>query len=413
MELVKLKMKKSYKAFLILLSILIILLLVVGVLYLFYDKIDKGGLPIEADGDISINYIDGKNYDIKDEEIIQFSVTNGGEKTLEYNINFIKVRGNGTYKVISDGSTVMEGNLKSIDEINTDYMSIEGGETKVYSLVVKNTGSTNLTGSIDIRSKVKTTTFADIILKNNEVKENPQTKVGVDVATTNEGLIKSSDDIGVSYYFRGSVNNNYVSFGDLLWRIVRINGDGTVRLVLDADTGNVSNYYNEGTTDFTFDNVAMKEYLSTWVNDKLKDNTKYLANTKFCSDVSHDDALNYSAYTRIFTNKIPSLNCLGKEVNSSVGLLTIDEVILAGANPSSINQSYYLYNSKISNNWYTMTGAKGNGNNIYMFMVSNAGKISTDTLGNLYRGVRPVINLVKNIEMDGTGTLDDPYQIGE
>jgi len=50
------------------------------------------------------------------------------------------------------------------------------------------------------------------------------------------GLYKASDDYGTSYYLRGNIIDNYVKFGknsagqDLYWRIIRINGDGTIRL---------------------------------------------------------------------------------------------------------------------------------------------------------------------------------------
>ena len=46
-----------------------------------------------------------------------------------------------------------------------------------------------------------------------------------------------------------------------------------------------------------------------------------------------------------------------------------------------------------------------------MFMVDNNGNIRTDINGNLYRNVRPVINLVKNIEMEGNGTAENPYRM--
>ena len=50
----------------------------------------------------------------------------------------------------------------------------------------------------------------------------------------NEHVLNNApDDYGTSYYFRGNVKDNYVTFADKKWRIVRINGDGTVRLILD------------------------------------------------------------------------------------------------------------------------------------------------------------------------------------
>ena len=48
---------------------------------------------------------------------------------------------------------------------------------------------------------------------------------------SNSGLFKDVDDFGTTYYYRGVINDNWVEFGDMYWRIVRINGDGTIRLL--------------------------------------------------------------------------------------------------------------------------------------------------------------------------------------
>ncbi len=45
-------------------------------------------------------------------------------------------------------------------------------------------------------------------------------------------LASAADDYGTSYYFRGAVKNNYVEFANMCWRIVRITGDGSIKLVL-------------------------------------------------------------------------------------------------------------------------------------------------------------------------------------
>lgn len=50
-------------------------------------------------------------------------------------------------------------------------------------------------------------------------------------------VFAAEDDYGTSYYHRGSVENNYVSFAGMTWRIIRINGDGTVRIILNDTTG--------------------------------------------------------------------------------------------------------------------------------------------------------------------------------
>ena len=57
-----------------------------------------------------------------------------------------------------------------------------------------------------------------------------------------DGLYAAEDDEGTSYYYRGAVRNNYVSFAGFTWRIIRRNGDGSVRLIYSgkstSDTGN-------------------------------------------------------------------------------------------------------------------------------------------------------------------------------
>ena len=53
--------------------------------------------------------------------------------------------------------------------------------------------------------------------------------------TTEALLASTEDDYGTSYYFRGAVTNNYVQFANKCWRIVRITGDGSVKLVLHND----------------------------------------------------------------------------------------------------------------------------------------------------------------------------------
>ena len=53
-------------------------------------------------------------------------------------------------------------------------------------------------------------------------------------ATTDEGVFEMEDDYGMSYYYRGVVTNNYVKFADFYWRIIRINGDGSLRIIYDG-----------------------------------------------------------------------------------------------------------------------------------------------------------------------------------
>ena len=65
------------------------------------------------------------------------------------------------------------------------------------------------------------------------------------VAATDEGIFGVEDGMyeGTSYYWRGAVTNNYVKFAGKCWRIVRINGDGSIRLIYDGATCHVCRIY--------------------------------------------------------------------------------------------------------------------------------------------------------------------------
>ena len=80
-------------------------------------------------------------------------------------------------------------------------------------------------------------------LRDNNTLKTPITTPGAAVSTADEALLASAeDDYGTSYYFRGAVTNNYVEFANKCWRIVRVSGDGSVKLILHNDnTAGVAN----------------------------------------------------------------------------------------------------------------------------------------------------------------------------
>jgi len=62
-------------------------------------------------------------------------------------------------------------------------------------------------------------------------KATKHTYNAVEKMDANIGLYAAEDDDGMSYYYRGNIPNNYVSYAGFIWRIVRRNGDGSIRMI--------------------------------------------------------------------------------------------------------------------------------------------------------------------------------------
>ena len=138
----------------------------------------------------------------------------------------------------------------------------------------------------------------------------------------NSLLCMAPDNYGESYYFRGNVQNNYVYFAGFYWRIVRINGDGSIRMIYDGTTTHENNdnstdkiigksWFNISRDDNAYmgymygtpgsstyeethrntNSSAVKDYIDTWYENNLKDteSERYLSDNIFCNDRSFAD----------------------------------------------------------------------------------------------------------------------------
>ena len=119
-------------------------------------------------------------------------------------------------------------------------------------------------------------------------------------ATTDEGLFMAEDDDGASYYYRGAVKNNYVSFAGYTWRIIRRNGDGSIRMIYSgkttSDTGETTaignSKFNEKYWDSAYVGYKYNEKFSLHENnettgyDWFTNTTKYNFGTGYTFDES-------------------------------------------------------------------------------------------------------------------------------
>ena len=283
------------------------------------------------------------------------------------------------------------------------------------------------------------------------------------VASTNEGMFATNDNQGTSYYFRGAVNNNWIKYGkdssnkDIYWRIIRINGDNSIRMIYSGTTAPTSStsvvmtgagsaidrsVYNSGTNYAEYvgymyqrgyqrnntNNSTIKTKIDNWFAGTSLKNDSNVVDNIFCNDRSTNatwksrpnSTMYFNAYYRN-DNSSPSLKCENNQdsfttstsigngkLTYPVGLITIDEVIFAGGKSITSNTNYYLYTG-IS--YYTMSPNFVNrGPKPYVFVVNNQGKFSNYLVSTSYY-IRPVINLNGNVKLSGTGTYDNVYEV--
>lgn len=293
---------------------------------------------------------------------------------------------------------------------------------------------------------------------NTITKADKYNSTSTSVLTSESGVYKTEDDDGESYYFRGKIDNNYVSFANNIWRIVRINGDGSIRLIHASDIGTSKfnlarkvgytydnesectkespciSDYNKETSAFANNKTAtdsiVKTYLEDWYINNLKDYDDKINLSNFCNDTTItstnaiENATYYGGHNRILKLKQPSLKCPnpsttdGGNYKLKIGLLTADEINYAGlsyrqitttsSNTSKIaDKTNYLYYSRT---WYSMTPHRSNSTSSYMLYVSSGRMSNNDVTGSQY--IRPVINLKSDIQITGgDGTETNPYVV--
>ena len=279
------------------------------------------------------------------------------------------------------------------------------------------------------------------------------------------------DDGTITYYYRGSVENNYLQFAGYWWRIIRINENGSIRIIYDGttshangdidedrqytvsrfNTANTSNeyvgyMYTIGDADGLSTSSVIKEANDSFYESYLTDYAEYIdTESGFCGDrstlnlqsgVGTGTVTTYNqGYLRATTGS-PDLNCENandlytvsasskgnKALMYPIGLITVDEVMLAGHGggvfDGSAIQTGQTLNSYLTmgSSFWTMTPSGGYNPigyedwNTLAFSVYASGKIgcSYTTVANR---VKPVINLKADVTISGEGTMEKPYTV--
>ena len=111
------------------------------------------------------------------------------------------------------------------------------------------------TYNVNITRKAGASSLKNEIMKNTVITANPTLTTSSNNTSDASGLYKSTaTNTGEpTYYFRGNVENNYVSFAGQTWRIVRINEDGTIRIIMqDGINGNTKYKFNSKYNNYSY-----------------------------------------------------------------------------------------------------------------------------------------------------------------
>ena len=295
------------------------------------------------------------------------------------------------------------------------------------------------------------------------------------IESENSLLCSAPDAYGTSYYYRGNVQNNYVKFANFYWRIVRINGDGSVRMIYDGTSvhanGETSDDRIIGTSAFneksddnayvgymygtpgsstyeeTHANIndsTIKKYIDKWYENNLKEYSQYLTDNIFCNERSISSKLpakeynnsgygnNSTAYKWFYSFGFGPAGQKNQDfpknlvcVNKNDSFTQSDDVKgnsnlkypigLITMNELSLAGGYNLANNnfylKIGVDYWTMTPCYIFENSARNHYVFYDGRVNYDNHVYTSYGVKPVINLKTNSLKSGDGTINNPYVV--
>ena len=235
------------------------------------------------------------------------------------------------------------------------------------------------------------------------------------------GLYAQTVGSNKTYYFRGEPTNNYIKFAGKDYRILRVNEDGTIRIMLTSSIGNKAFNSTYNTYDkMYYTNSELKTVVDNWFTTNITGNnaSKVVSGNYFCEAArvaynGTDFKLNTGS-TKLTAKEsyTPTFECTtdgnGKGVvTSKVGLVTYDEIIYAGGwyYGSGLSYPYYLNSGNL---YWTMSPAGFNDFYAYAWLVDSDGHTGRNGVNSTY-GVRPVLNLSADTLVSGSGTKSDPY----
>ena len=234
---------------------------------------------------------------------------------------------------------------------------------------------------------------------------------------------------------------------DMYWRIIRVDKDNKIKMIYAgskapsestkvAITGANTNMgftaynndynhaeyvgfqYTVGSQRGTTTNSTIKTYLDNWYTKYFNENieTSRFSQTTFCNDRNTSSTwastrgVNYAPYTRLSADTpTPTFECNAADVvTNNFGLITADEIVLAGGKLETDNSAFYLNNNMVY--WAGSPDEFGDSSSI-VFVLDPIGGLGYDYVNYRDSGARGVVSLSSESKLLGSGTYNDVYTV--
>ncbi len=282
---------------------------------------------------------------------------------IDYTGPVIKLNGK-SKMTISIGETFTDPGIFNVRD-DTD------GNLKTEDVYIKGTVDTSKIGTYEI-------TYTAYDSLENETTVTRTIEVVNKLSNTVKKATKDTN-----YYYKGTLVDNYISFNNMLFRIVKVNKDNSVTIVSDSPLANID--YNASNN--RFDDSNMDEWLNKYFYKLLnKKSKKLILASRWCDDVITDDTI-----TKTSCDRYSSLK--------NIGILSIEDY------NNTVNENGNTYLEIMARTWYNNFTKD---NNVWSI------KSNTQTAykDNILLNIRPAITLSNDAKIiDGDGSSEDPFKI--
>lgn len=299
---------------------------------------------------------------------------------------------------ISIEELVNKGLVKTINEYTQDETTSCSAKVTIYN----NNGYYLYEPNINCGEKYKTKTLQETLIKDSLVE-------------TGNGLYKVDDE----YIFKGDNVKNYIKLNDVLYRIVSINSDGSVRLMENKKNSEstMTTWDDRYNTDKQY-NAGINNYSANGLNSRIKDKIHSIyEGSTYTDDVKAYFINKESCIGKRSINELENTGiyeCAVKSESYPISILALYEYSRASLDPNCtgfVNSSCTNYNyfTSISNGFWTLTADKDTSYKAYK--ISSGSVMISNASNPAYLLI--VININGNtvINSEGNGSENNPYII--